>query len=135
MTHIPAPFLCQFGEKPRDASGLLDIEVDANTGLIRKKGAEAPLIDELEAGILSTQFPSRTPDPDVFRADSRVRDGSNLLPGLGTILTKQSFDPIDPDVVRSMQSVRCGGLSTILTESRPDQPDPDVIRASRRCDR
>lgn len=133
MPYAPAPFLTQFGEKPHDGYALPDIEVDADTGLIRKKGDEASLIDQLEASILSTQFPSRIPDPDVSRVGSTVREGSDLLRGLDTILTKAAADPFDPDVIRSMQSARCCvPLSTILTENRPDQPDPDVVRASRR---
>lgn len=126
--HGRVPFLAAYGVPPRPVPAALDeTMVNEPSGLIFRLGARKPLIEEMLDSQTSIQslmetvktFAIEPRDPDEVRME-------NNRAALGTVMTEDGNDPIDPDTVRSL----AGSAVTLLTKYDIDDPDPDDVRCA-----
>lgn len=105
---LPAPVIAQVSEAPRGVTPLLDVQVGQD-GLLRRRGAESPLVEEL-----------------LFHSESAAAH-------MHTVVT-ESFDNPDPAARtggRIHSSERSFWLGTVMTKGF-DEPDPNRPRLGRR---
>jgi len=67
----------------------------------------------------------------LLAAASRGSNAADCA-NLDTIVTRQQFDPLDPDIVRGDLGLTRfssnSAMTTLLTKADADVPDPDVVR-------
>jgi hypothetical protein len=131
---LPAPVIAQISELSRRATPLPDVEVSQD-GLLRRKGIETPLVDELlfdgcasTPGRLDTVMTESFDNPDPgCRTTDRIRASERSL-WLSTVMTK-GFDDPDPGIPtgdRIHLSERNLWLTTVMTWV-DDKPDPGFV--------
>jgi hypothetical protein len=105
---VADPILTKFAVQPNRGNGALALEVDRSTGLLHESGANVPLVEEMiEMGV-------------------RWRN----IGAAATLLTEQSTDQTDPDLIRADSAwLRFGqALATGFTKTLTDPVDPDLVR-------
>jgi hypothetical protein len=108
MSQFGHPFLAGFSEPPSSGPQMPELEVDASTGLLRRRCSSTPFVEELLADDPRCRFEAST----------------------ATVITESRGDSPDPDLFRSdfRWAVSCA-MATTLTRAQQDQPDPDLVRA------
>ena len=109
MSQMGHPFLAGFSVPPSSGPEMPELEVDAATGLLRRRCSSEPFVEEL-----------LVVDDSLCRA----------LTAAATVVTESSGDSPDPDLFRTdFRWAVASAMATTCTKAKPDEPDPDLVRA------